>query len=146
MIRNQSNRIFDYLGRVVITGGLSLVIILLVAGCAADSSPPILYPDAGAPVTAALDGNALLVTNDTSKPVYHIVFPTETLPLIEWVPCWHPVQCPDQTPIPPGDERRIPLRGIIEKETESVTFFWWHMPDDITELPVMVEEFQVPLP
>lgn len=135
-----------YLNRAVGIGCLGLMAAMLIAGCAADPGPPILYPKAGAPVTVALDSETLLVTNHSSRPIYYTIFPTEILPLIEWAPCWHPDQCPDETPIPPDGERQLPLSGIIEKKTESVTFFWWTIPDNQAELPFMVEEFQVLLP
>ena len=110
--------------------GLAVCCGLLLIGCSLTTSlrekaTPVVYPFVGAPVTAAIDGKTLIVANDSDETIYHVVFPTDILPVIEWAPCLAPEACPTEQRIDPGDEVRVAVSSIVREETESITVFWW---------------------
>lgn len=123
---------------------LPLLLFLLVA--CADNSPatPIVAPEPGAPVVVTLNGDELLVANNTAEPIYQRIFASEILPFIEWAPCWTPEQCPDEEPIPAGESRIFFLKSIAEQDTQAITIFWWPLPGP--QQAIDIQEIEVELP
>ena len=77
----------------------SAAALLLIGAClgsvGCDKSPsPVVMPHEGAPVTAVIEGKNLFLTNNMPNNIYHIVYPTDILPAIEWAPCIAPEGCP----------------------------------------------------
>jgi len=136
------------------TGQLTVVLgLLLLSGallsCARRTSPPVIYPATGAPLTAAIDGKTLLITNNSDQTIYHRIFPTDILPVIEWAPCLAPEVCPAEQTIHPGEQQRIALKSITRDATESITVFWWIYLDKLPGAsipPMEMKEFELPLP
>jgi hypothetical protein len=106
-------------------GGLLLLGLAIVAGCQ-DRSAPIIAPYAGAPVTVSVDGERLVISNNTADTIYFRSFPTEILPVIEWAPCIAPEVCPVEQRIGSGEVKEIALKTIVREGTESITVYWWH--------------------
>jgi hypothetical protein len=114
-----------------------------------DKATSVVNPFVGAPVTAAIDGKTLIIANNTDETVYHLVLPTDILPVIEWAPCLAPEACPAEQRIEPGDEKRIAINSVVREETESITVFWWGYLKKLpgTSIPPMeMDEIVVPLP
>jgi len=134
--------------------GLVAILGLLIAGCSLitgsdERAAPVSFPFAGAPVTAAVDGKVLVITNNTENAIYHRIFPTDILPAIEWAPCIAPETCPAEQRIDSGGENRINLREIVREQTESITVFWWiylEKAPGATVPPLEMDEISVPLP
>jgi len=132
----------------VATFGLLLVGCSLVSGSHEEATPAV-NPFVGAPVTAAIDGKTLIIANDTEETIYHLVFATDILPVIEWAPCIAPESCPAEQRIDSGDEKRIAIKSIVREETESITVFWWTYLEKLPDAsipPIDMDEFIVPLP
>ncbi len=130
---------------------LAAVTGFLVAGCSiARGEEAIgLNPYEGAPVTAGVDGNTLIVTNNMSNPVYIRVFPTDILPAIEWAPCIAPETCPADQAIERGEEKRYRVKELVREESESITVFWWRYLEKrpgASIPPMELDEIIVPLP
>jgi hypothetical protein len=133
---------------------LAIAIYLLFVGCSLlsgsrEEAATVVSPFRGAPVTAAIDGKVLVITNNTEKTIYHQIFPTEILPVIEWAPCIAPDSCPAEQKIDPGDEKRIAVKSIAGEETESITVFWWTYLEKVPGAsvpPLEMDELVVPLP
>jgi len=109
----------------------------------------MVFPAEGAAVTATVDRGKLTLTNNSLNTIYFRIFPTEILPVIEWAPCIAPEVCPAEETIEPGSKTQIPLRNIIEDNTESITVFWWRFLDKqpgATIPPMALEEFVIELP
>lgn len=126
-----------------------IIVGLAVAGCSRSSSPPKTYPTSDSLVTAAIDGGSFTLSNNSDKTIYHRVFPTEILPVIEWAPCLAPETCPKEEKIDPGDSKRISLRSVVGDATESITIFWWIYLDKVPGAsipPMEMNEFVLPLP
>jgi len=127
---------------------------LLLVGCSFPFSmdakvTPTVFPSIDAPLTASIDGKKLVVTNNSDETIYHLVFPTDILPAIEWAPCIAPETCPPDNKIDPGQEKRIALKGIVREQTESITVFWWIYLEKLPGAsvpPLNMEEIIVPLP
>ena len=134
--------------------GLAVAFGLLLAGCSLiagshEKATTVVIPFEGASVTAAVDGKMLVITNNSEKPIYHFIFPTDFLPVIEWAPCITPESCPAEHRIDSGDEKRIALRTIVREQTESITVFWWTYLEKLpgaTVPPLEMVEIIVPLP
>ena len=134
--------------------GLLAAVVVLCGGCSlisesVENTTPIVSPYEGAPVTATLEGQTLIITNHTSETIYHLVFPTEILAVIEWAPCMAPEVCPAEAKIDPGEETRINLRTVVDEETESLTVFWWYFLEKrpgASIPPMEINEFVVILP
>ena len=124
---------------------------VLIAGCSfvGAEGTVVIKPHEGAPVTVSVDGKSLIVTNNMSKRIYLLVFPTDVLPAIEWAPCIAPETCPADQTIEPGEEKRYRVKDIVRKETEAITVFWWHYLEKLpgASLPPMeLDEIVVLLP
>jgi hypothetical protein len=107
---------------------------LFLAACAAQNPAPFtpaIYPDANAPVVVTITSpDEFTISNHSAAPVYTQVFPTELLPLIDWAPCPSLDACAGQS-IAPGASRTIAFADIAERDTESITVFWWQMAGDV---------------
>lgn len=128
--------------------GLLLVGCSLIA-CSDEKATPVVIPFEGAPLTAAIDGQMLVIVNNSENTLYHRVFPTDILPAIEWAPCIAPERCPAEQRIDSGDEKRIALRAIVREQTESITIFWWiylEKAPGASVPPMEMAEISVPLP
>ena len=148
MIIMQGARGFLPTNRLLVVIG-SLLLCYALASCSQEKSLPQIYPSLDTPVMATIDGRALLITNNSDKTIYHRIFPTEILPLIEWAPCLAPETCPAEQRIDPGQEKRISFRSFVGKETESLTIFWWTYLDKkpgASIPPMELNEFVLPLP
>lgn len=127
---------------------------LLIAGCSLKPGPqdkvePVVQPYAGASVTAVIDGKTLVITNNSQKTIFHQIFPTDLLAVIEWAPCIAPESCSDDQRIDPGDEKRTAVKSIVGEDTESITVFWWTYLEKLPGAsvpPMEMDEFVVPLP
>jgi len=134
--------------------GLLLAVIFLLTGCSLANEqpatgPPIVRPFEGAPVTVTLDGQSLIIANHSSDTVYHLAFPSEILPAIEWAPCLSPEVCPAEQRIDPGAEKRIELRSIAAEGTEEIAVFWWRFLEKLPGAavpPMELEEIKIGLP
>lgn len=134
--------------------GLAVIFGLLLVGCSliadiGEKATPVVFPFDGAPVTAIVDGNTLVIVNNSENTIYHRVFPTDILPVIEWAPCIAPERCPAEERIDSGEEKRIALRAIVREQTESITVFWWTYQEKVpgaTVPPMEMDEISVPLP
>ncbi|HSG18316.1 MAG TPA: hypothetical protein VLE70_18615 [Anaerolineae bacterium] len=137
-----------------LTMGLVACCGLLLVGCSLmtslrDKATSVVNPFVGAPVTAAIDGKTLIIANNTDETVYHLVLPTDILPVIEWAPCLAPEACPAEQRIEPGDEKRIAVNSVVREETESITVFWWGYLKKLPGAsipPMEMDEIVVPLP
>jgi len=78
------------------------------------------------PVSVATIGDELAISNNTPETIYYVVFPQEILPLIEWAPCQHPDNCP-QDRIEAGQRVHLPLKTVANADTNTVVIFWWHL-------------------
>lgn len=128
--------------------GLLLVACSLVSG-SPEKATPVVNPFVGASVTTAIDGKMLIIANNTATTIYHLVFPTDILPAIEWAPCIAPESCPAEQRIDSGVEKRIAVKSIVREETESITVFWWTYLEKLSGAsvpPIEMDEFIVPLP
>ena len=134
--------------------GLLLPAIILLTGCSLvneqlATGTPIVGPFKNAPVTVTLDGQTLIIANHTPDTVYHLAFPSEILPAIEWAPCLSPEVCPAEQRIDPGVEKRIELRSIAAEGTEEITVFWWRFLEKLPGAavpPMELEEIKIGLP
>ena len=124
---------------------LYLLLLLFLVACI-DNTPaePIIAPEPGAPVTATLTGDEMVVANNTAEPIYQRIFPSEILPFIEWAPCWYPEQCPDEKPIAAGKSQTFSLKAIQERDTEAITIFWWPLPGPQTGIDINEIELELP--
>jgi hypothetical protein len=126
-----------------------LLLCLAMLSCSQEKPLPQVYPAADSPLTAAVDGRALIVTNNSDQSVYYLVFPTDILPVIEWAPCLAPETCPAEQTLDPGQARQLTVRSIIRDGTESITVFWWIYLERVPGAsipPMEMKEFIVPLP
>lgn len=143
----------DLRGRFLLKG-LILILGVLFFGCALiacadEKAAPIVIPFEGAPVTAAVDGQMLVIANNSENPIYQRIFATDVMPFIEWAPCFAPETCPAEQRIDPGQEERINLRDIVREETVSITVFWWiylEKAPGASVPPMEMDEIMVPLP
>lgn len=90
--------------------GLLLVGCPLIAG-SHEKATPVVIPYEGAPLTAAVDGEMLVIVNNSENTLYHRIFPTDILPAIEWAPSIAPERCPAEQRIDFGHEKRIAPQG-----------------------------------
>lgn len=145
--------IIDLRGRYLLNG-LTVIFGLLFLGCSLvacsdEKAAPVVIPFEGAPVTAAVDGKMLVVSNNTANVIYQRVFPTDILPVIEWAPCIAPEICPAEQRIDPGNEKEINLRDIVREQTLSITVFWWtylEKAPGASVPPMEMDEIRVPIP
>lgn len=115
---------------------LSLTVLILtgliLTACGANSTPTQFTPAASTapsedePVSVIATPNELIITNNTPTAVYYAVYPQEDLALIEWEPCQHPDDCP-QDRVEPGQSARLSLQTVTNTGTTIVTLFWWHL-------------------
>jgi hypothetical protein len=113
---------------------LAALAALLLLACSAGRGRPTPTPVSSAtatvapagPVSAALSGGELAITNGSPATIYYAVYRQEVLPLIEWAPCDHPQRC-GQERIRPGESVRLPLATVAKEGTEVVAVFWWHL-------------------
>ena len=146
-------RIVERKVRFLLNGSVAILALLLV-GCSliassAEKATPVVIPFEGAPVTAAIDGKMLVIANNSKNAIYHRIFPTDSLPAIEWAPCIAPETCPAEQRIDSGDVQRITLREIVREQTESITVFWWtylEKAPGASVPPMEMAEISVPLP
>jgi hypothetical protein len=137
-----------------LVNGIAVVFGVLLVGCTLvsgfrDKATPVVNPFVGAPVTAAVDGKMLVITNNSEEAIYHLVFPTDILPAIEWAPCIAPETCPADQKIDPGGEKRIDHEVIVRKQTQSITVFWWiylEKAPGASVAPIEMDEIRVPVP
>ncbi len=130
------------------------VVAFLLTGCVLASEPAAtgaakVFPFEGAPVTVTLDGQTLIIANHTTQAVYHLLFPSEILPFIEWAPCLAPEVCPADQRLDAGAEKRIELTGIAAGSPEEITVFWWRFLEKepgASVPPLEMEEIKVVLP
>ena len=137
----------------LLTGWPTAAILLLVSCSllpgAREEEPPAVYPSENAPVTVTAGGNRLIIGNHTDEEIYHRIFPSEILPVIEWAPCIAPESCPADERIEPGGQKEIAVREIVRENTESITVFWWRYLEKLPGAsvpPMEMEEIVVPLP
>ena len=100
-------------------------------------------------MTVTLDGQTLIIANHTLDTIYHLAFPSEILPAIEWAPCLAPEVCPAEQQIGSGAEKRIELRSIAAEGTEEITVFWWRFLKKLPGAsipPMELEEIIIELP
>lgn len=84
-------------------------------------------PDApDEPVSVTITADALGIANNTPADIYYAVFPQEELALIEWAPCQHPNDCPEER-IAAGQSISLSLQTVAQAETTVITVFWWHL-------------------
>ena len=138
--------------RTLITSVLWAVVFL--TGCILASDPPatgtpIVRPSKGAPVTVTLDGQMLIIANNTPEAIYFMPFPSDILPVIEWAPCLAPEDCPAKQRVDPGTEQPMELGSIAAEGTEEITVFWWRFLEKApgaTVPPMEMEEIALVLP
>jgi hypothetical protein len=142
------HRARSFLARTAAKIGLLLFCCSLIA-CSDDEAIPVVMPFEGASVTAAIEGNTLVVTNHSDDVVYHRIFPADILPVIEWAPCIAPETCPSELRIDPGEEKQTALGSIVREGTESIAVFWWiylEKAPGASVPPMEMHEMSVPLP
>ena len=103
-----------------------LLLAALLGGCTSlteSETVSTIYSDNQ--VVLNLTDEELTIFNVGEETFFYSIFPSEYLPYVDWVPCSHPDTCPEK--LTPDEITVIPLRGIIERETESITFFWYHL-------------------
>lgn len=91
-----------------------------------ETSPAMSTIDASDPISVTLDSSKLSITNNTANNIYFAAFPQETLAFIEWAPCESPQQCQNDL-VAPNTIVSIPLKAIVDRETTTITIFWWHL-------------------
>ena|SRR5688500_466065 len=96
-----------------------LVFLLATNGCAAATGPE------GRATVAVVDGGqAIAITNRTSRPIFTFVVDRQEAALINWAPCVSGPSCP---PLPPGDTRLTPFpAGPRSGEQREALVYWWH--------------------
>lgn len=145
-------RFVDHRARSLLTGTAAIIGLLLIGcaltACSDDEATAVVIPFEGAPVTAAIEGKILVITNDSEDVIYHRIFPTDILPVIEWAPCIAPETCPTELRIDPGEEKQTALGSIVREGTESITVFWWtylEKAPGASVPPMEMHEMSVPL-
>lgn len=121
----------------------------LLVSCLGKKAPPVVRPFVGAPVTATVEGKMLVIANDSDNVIYHLTFPTEILPAIEWAPCIAPETCPIEQRIDSGKEKRLALSTVVREQTVSITVFWWIYLEKVPGAsvpPLEMHEIRLPLP
>ena len=107
---------------------------LIVSSCTSGQAPtPIpaaVYPDSSSPVQVnVLSREQFSISNHTALPIYYQVFPTELLPLIDWAPCHTDESC-QNIQIPPSESLTFQFENVAERDSESITVFWWQRASD----------------
>ncbi|MCB0258252.1 MAG: hypothetical protein KDH97_12185 [Calditrichaeota bacterium] len=74
-------------------------------------------------VSATLSG--VLIENNTSETIYHTAFSKRILPLIDWIPCTVPDDCPGVAP----EHYKVLRYADIEaySENDTVVVYWWNL-------------------
>jgi hypothetical protein len=91
-----------------------------------------VFPHDGAPVTAHILRDDLVVANHRPNEIFHVIFPSEILPLIEWAPCWEPDRCDESLRIGPDGSKTYSIASLKEEETRELSLFWWELIYDET--------------
>ena len=117
-------------GRIVFV----ILAVALLSGCASGQAPTaiptIVYPDSSAVVqVTVISKDEFTLSNHSALPVYHQVFPTELLPLIDWAPCETDETC-RQIQILPSQSLTFRFEEVAERATISITVFWWQRESD----------------
>ena len=106
----------------------------LISSCTSGQAPAriptAIYPDSSAPVrVTVLSRDEFTISNHSALPIYYQVFPTELLPLIDWAPCESDETC-RQIQISPSQIMTFQFESIAERDTESISIFWWQRESD----------------
>lgn len=131
---------------------LLALVSVLVSSCTSSlwrtgPAAPILRPYANAPVTMEIAASALTISNNTEDVIYHVVFPVEILPRIEWAPCRAADRCSPELKIEPGAQKIYRLDSIVDEGTEEIVVYWWKLLKnaDGGYEPPEIEEVRVPV-
>jgi len=107
-----------------------IVLSVIVSACTTTMGrtgkpAPITRPFPNAPVTVEITESALIISNNSEDVIYHVLFPMEILPRIEWAPCMEPDRCDSSLKIDAGEQKTYRLESVVDKGTEELVVFWW---------------------
>lgn len=97
----------------------------LIGGCILAESETISTVYADDQVSLKLTDKELAILNVGEETMYYAIFPAEILPYMDWAPCSDPQTCPEK--LLPGEDTIVSLRGIVERDTTTIAFFWYHL-------------------
>ena len=93
----------------------AILSLALIIGCSDPVEPQ------GA-VSAVVEGSAVIVTNESTAPIFFLVLPQVGRASIDYYICADPIRC---NPIPPGQSRSSSLAaGMFQGETEVIVIVW----------------------
>jgi hypothetical protein len=107
---------------------LAALALCLTSACSADSLTEASYESGPNGIQAgyvafSATADGILVSNQTSRPIYLIAMERSLVPLLDWIPCTS--GCPSQAP---GEQRLVPWNSVVGASTDRREYqvYWWH--------------------